>query len=354
MTTAPDVSLVVPVHDGARFLDEAVASVLGQTYGDLELVVVDDGSTDATPGVLRHWARRDPRVHVVTLPRSGGIAAALNAGVAHSRGELLARLDADDRAAPDRIRRQVEAFRTRPRLGLLGSGARYIDRRGRVVGSESVATGDGLAQALRVGNPVLHPSVMMRRAAYESAGGYRSQTEPAEDLDLWLRIAEHFEVDNLAEPLIDYRVHDAQSTLRDPARQALAATAVHWAADVRATGAPDPLDGVERVDEDLLRSHGVSHARLATERVTALAWAAELCETTGYGQLARANWRAAREEAGSLGRVEEGRLLLARARLRARQGRPVARRVDQVRAVTVAPQLLTGPVARRLRRPVAP
>jgi hypothetical protein len=338
----------MPVRDGARFLDEAVASVVAQTYGDLELVVVDDGSTDATPGMLQDWARRDPRVRVLTLPRSHGIAAALNAGVGQSSGDLIARLDADDRAAPDRIRRQVEEFGVRHRLGLLGSGAHYIDRRGRVVGTESVTTGEGLAQVLRVGNPVLHPSVVMRRAAYESAGGYRSQTEPAEDLDLWLRIAERFEVDNLPEPLIDYRLHDAQSTLRDPARQALAATAAHWAAEVRATGAPDPLDGIERVDEELLRAQGVSHARLATERVAALSWAAELCETTGYAALARANWRAAREEAGSLGRAEEGRLLLARARLRARQGRSLARRADQLRALCVAPQLLGRSVARRL------
>ncbi|MGY1684723.1 glycosyltransferase [Geodermatophilus sp. SYSU D00867] len=344
-------SLVMPVRNGARFLDEAVASVLAQTHRNLELVVVDDGSTDATPALLRDWQRRDARVRILTRVDPNGIAGALDEGVRHSAGDLLARLDADDRAAPDRLRRQVGQFSARPRLGLLGTGARYVDVRGRIVGSETVETGAALVQVLRVGNSVFHPSVMMRRSAYETAGGYRPQAEPAEDLDLWLRIAEHFEVDNLDEPLIDYRLHDGQSTLMDPRRQAVAATAAHWAAEVRATGAPDPLDGIERVDEALLRSHGVGRARISAEQIAALSWTAELCETAGYHSLARAAWRAAQAEATSLGRVEEGRFFLTRARLRRRQGRTLARRVDQIRAITAAPQLIAMSVAWRLRGP---
>ncbi|MGY1831668.1 glycosyltransferase [Geodermatophilus sp. SYSU D01180] len=351
MPPVPLVSLVMPVRNGARFLDEAVGSALAQTYLDLELVAVDDGSTDSTPSLLESWRRRDPRVRVVTRPRPGGIVRALNDGVAGSTGDLLARLDADDRAALDRTHRQVEQFRARPGLGLLGTGVRYLDDVGRVVGTDAAVTGPAASEELRTGNPFFHPSVMMRRAVYEAAGGYRPQTELAEDLDLWLRISERSEVDNLAEPLTDYRIHEAQTTFRAASQQAVATAAAHWAADARATGSVDPLDGLEVVDEELLLSLGVTVFAIRRERVAVHRWAAELCEMAGYEPRARVAWRAALTEAAALDRTEVARLLLLRARLRREQGRPLAHRVDQLRALAAAPRLASAGLVRRLRVP---
>ncbi len=346
-TGLPLVSVVMPVHDGARFIDEAVASVLEQTYGDLELVVVDDGSTDATPGLLQAWRRRDTRVRVVTRPQTGGVAHALVEGVGHSTGDLLARLDADDRAAPDRTRRQVEQFRARPGLGLLGTGVCYVDAAGRTFATERGTSGAAAAQGLRGANTFFHSSVMMRRSAYQRAGGYRPQAEPAEDLDLWLRIAEHFEVDNLEEPLTDYRLHGGQSTLRAPSRQALAAIAAHRAADARAAGAPDPLEGVERVDEAFLRTQGVASAETARELVGAHRHVAELCERAGYQTLAAEAWAAARSAAASLSREDEARLVLRRARVHRERGRHLTGRLGQLHALALAPHLLTDLLGRR-------
>ncbi|ADB73180.1 undecaprenyl-phosphate 4-deoxy-4-formamido-L-arabinose transferase [Geodermatophilus obscurus DSM 43160] len=348
VTPVLPVSVVMPVRNGARFLDEAIGSVLAQTYTHVELVVVDDGSIDGSAFLLESWRRRDSRVRVVARPEPGGIARALNDGVHRSTGDLLARLDADDRAAPDRIRQQVEQFCARPRLGLLGTGVRYLDEASRVIGTDAAATGPTAAQGLHRGNPFFHPSVMMRRSHYEAAGGYRPQVEPAEDLDLWLRISERFEVDNLKEPLTDYRIHREQSSLQRAAAQAVATAAAHWAADVRATGATDPLAGLQVVDEKLLLSLGLSSSALLQEQIAVHRWAAELCEMAGYKREALVAWQAALAAAASLDRTEAARLLLLRARLRRAQGRLVARRVDQLRALALAPRLATTGLVQKL------
>ncbi|SNS90213.1 Glycosyl transferase family 2 [Geodermatophilus saharensis] len=340
MTAEPLVSVVMPVRDGARYLDEAIASVLSQTLRELELVVVDDGSSDATPGILHAWQERDPRVRAHRRNEPGGVARALREGVDLAAAPYLARLDADDRAAPDRLRRQLEAFRARPALGLLGTGARYVDDAGRVFRVEVAPSGPAVARELRHGNVFFHPSVVMRRSAYDTAGGYRPQLEPAEDLDLWLRIAEHSEVDNLPEPLIDYRVHGAQSGFVALRAQATASAAALWAASVRATGAPDPAEDLERIDEALLVAHGVGVPDLRRRHLDAYSWAAETYERAGYSGIASSCWRAARVEAAALGRAEEGRLLLRRGSFRRSLGRRTAGLLDRARAAVVAPELL--------------
>ena len=245
MTTAAidtvSVSVLMPVRNGARWLDEAVTSVLTQSWTDLELVVVDDASVDATPELLRAWCDRDSRVRVLRRPEATGAVAARSDAVAAARGSLLAMLDSDDVSAPERLRRQVAEMTARPALVLLGTGARYIDAEGRVLLTERAAAGRDVGVRLLDANLFFHPSVMVRADAYAAVGGYRPLLEPAEDYDLWLRLAEHGEVDNLPDALIDYRLHDAQVSLRQLEQQATAAAAAAWAAERPAAGAPDPL-----------------------------------------------------------------------------------------------------------------
>jgi glycosyltransferase involved in cell wall biosynthesis len=195
----PTVSVLMPVRNGARWLDEAVASVLVQTWTDLELVVVDDASIDATPEMLGEWCERDSRVRIVRRDAATGAVAARRDAVAAARGPLLAMIDADDVAAPDRLRRQVAEMAARPALVLLGTGARYVDADGRVLLTELAAAGRDVGARLLHANLFFHPSVMLRADAFAVVGGYRSLLEPAEDYDLWLRLAEHGEVDNLAD-----------------------------------------------------------------------------------------------------------------------------------------------------------
>ncbi len=268
--TSPRVSVVMPVRNGERFLDEAVASILSQTVADLELVVVDDGSTDRTPELLAAIAGRDARVGVLTQA-PGGLTVALNAGCAAAAAPLLARMDADDVALPDRLERQLAVLDRRPEVALLGGGIVLVDEQGREVDREpGRASLDLMAR-----NELTHATVVMRAEAFRAIGGYR--LDQAEDYDLWLRLEERHRVAAVAEPVLRYRLHPGQFSVTELERQALGFLCVREAARRRRAGGPDPLDGVERLDEDVLARLGIDRAELDRTVVRdAVQWAATL------------------------------------------------------------------------------
>ena len=236
----PRVTVLMPVRNGARWLNEAVESVLSQTFSNLELVAVDDGSTDETPDILARHAARDSRVRLLHQSPAG-LVAALNAGLAAARAPLVARLDADDIASPQRLERQVGHLSTHERIGLLGSWAEKIDAQGRAEGRITPAVDpDVLRQVLASTNPFIHSSVMFSTALARDLGGYRAAFEAAEDYDLWLRISEVSEVANLPEMLVRYRSHAANVTSRKIARQSFSARMAKAASRLRRTTGRDP------------------------------------------------------------------------------------------------------------------
>src|ERR1051325_5876692 len=131
MTATPALSVVMPVRDAATYLRDALDSLRAQTFGDFEVIVVDDASSDGSRAILD--AYEDPRFVVIGNERHLGLTASLNRGLAHVRAALIARHDADDRSHPERFARQVTVMRARPELALLGARGRLIDTRGRVV-----------------------------------------------------------------------------------------------------------------------------------------------------------------------------------------------------------------------------
>ena len=209
--STPRVSVVMPVHNGARFLDAAVASVLGQTVADLELVVVDDGSTDETPAVLARFAAADPRVVVVPQDR-GGIVAALNRGVARATAPLIARMDADDVMTPDRLARQLAFLEAHAELAGVASDYELIDEHGTPRGAvrSPLRSIEAVVAYQRRGLPVVfaHPTMLVRKAAIEQVGGYREEYRDSEDVDLFARLIDsgrHIVVQ--PEALLLLRVH---------------------------------------------------------------------------------------------------------------------------------------------------
>jgi glycosyltransferase involved in cell wall biosynthesis len=230
----------MPVRNGARWLREAVESVLDQEFRDFELVVIDDGSVDDTLGVLEQCSRGDDRVRVLRQPPQG-IVAALNLGIAAAGGAYLARLDADDIARPDRLTRQLAFIERHDRVDLVGSAAQLIDEGGTVIGRATPPNDPGkLARYLPRGNPFVHSSVMMRADAVRRLGGYRAAFGAAEDYDLWLRMAENGGIANLPQPLVSMRRHGASVSRRNAVRQSFSVRLAQRSAAARRIGADDP------------------------------------------------------------------------------------------------------------------
>jgi glycosyltransferase involved in cell wall biosynthesis len=224
----PAVSVLMSVHDGAPLVAAAVASVLAQTAGDLELIVVDDGSTDATPDLLA--AVRDPRLRVLRQERTG-LTRALNAGLARAVAPLVARLDADDIALPERLERQCAFLAREPAVGLLGTAAREIDSRGALVRIVRPPLDDAaLRHALIRANPFVHSSVMVRRALVERAGGYDATLPVAQDYDLWMRLARVARLANLADVLVVRTLGERRVSVEREDDRLRAETRVRWRA----------------------------------------------------------------------------------------------------------------------------
>jgi glycosyl transferase family 2 len=258
---APRISVVLPVRDGAAFLEQALESVLSQTLRELELIVIDDGSTDRTPEILAGAAARDRRVRVLPCG-SGGVVPALNEGCAAASAPFIARLDADDVALPERLEQQVAVLDAHPEVGLVGGAYFAIDPAGVRRATFRPPTHDAALRArLAKYNVFAHPAVAFRRDAFEQAGGYR--LAEAEDYDLWLRISEHWQLAAVPEPVLEYRYHHGQVSLARAHDQALATLAAQAAAELRRAGRADPLDGITRATPKLLADLGFSPAEIA-------------------------------------------------------------------------------------------
>jgi glycosyltransferase involved in cell wall biosynthesis len=215
---APRVSVVIPAWNAAHTLPETLASVFHQTFADYEVLVVDDGSTDTTPDLLGGYG---DRIRVLRKANEGRPSTTRNLGVRAARGELIAFLDADDRWQPEKLARQVALFDRNPDLGLVYSAATVIDGEGRTIRmARCPAAGRGrIYGLLSTRNFIIGSSAMARRAAIEAVGYYDESLTSAENWDLWIRIARHWEIDFVPEPLTDYRVHSGNRSARVALRE---------------------------------------------------------------------------------------------------------------------------------------
>jgi glycosyltransferase involved in cell wall biosynthesis len=205
----PTISVVLPVYNAASYLAAAVSSILGQTFGDFELIAIDDGSTDGSAQIIEQMMRQDARIQIISRPNTG-IVGALNDGVARAQGEFIARMDADDIARPHRFERQLGFLRDTPGCVAVGSALLLMDSDGDAIGVQHWAlTHEEIDKLLLTGcSGLAHPAAMIRRAALQRVGGYRTEYEWIEDKDLWLRLAEIGRLANLREPLLQYRIHE--------------------------------------------------------------------------------------------------------------------------------------------------
>ena len=209
VTANPQLSVVMPVHNALPFLDESIKSILGQTLSDFEFVILDDASTDGSIELLREWARRDERIQLHESTRRLGLSGSSNAVVSKARAPIVARMDADDIAHPDRLRQQWNIITSRPDIAVIGTLCNGIDASGRVVRPRD--RWRLLRRSAYI--PFPHGSAMFRRAAFDEAGGYNESAVRAEDQDLFSRMAAKGRVVTLPDILYSYRYHSNNATL---------------------------------------------------------------------------------------------------------------------------------------------
>lgn len=212
MIRVPRISIIMSCFNDEPYLAEAIESILSQTFEDFEFIVLDDGSTDGTRGIIRQYD--DPRIRLVTdpsAPENRGLAARLNQGMALARADIIARMDGDDVAAPHRLATQIAWLDRHEASTLVSSHVDIIDAAGRPLGSflPELPPEEALDYLLDHTPPYVHSAVLFRKAAVERLGGYNPMLRMCQDYDLWLRLAAAGgRLEIIPEKLLKLRRHD--------------------------------------------------------------------------------------------------------------------------------------------------
>jgi glycosyltransferase involved in cell wall biosynthesis len=210
------ISVIMPVYNGERYLRDAIESILNQTFSNFEFIIIDDGSTDATPDIIREYENREPRIRAM-IRRNHGLATTLNFSIEMARGEWIARMDHDDIALPHRLARQLEWLESTG-ADITGSWVqRFESPDRRVIGFSQ--SDEAIKMEMLFRSPFAHPSVMMKTDLARQLR-YDENLDCAQDFDLWTRAAEAgWKMTNVPEILLLYRVHARQITTKSGIEQ---------------------------------------------------------------------------------------------------------------------------------------
>ena len=356
----PVVSVAMVVCNVDRFLAEAIESILMQTFREFEFIIVDFGSTDKSKEIVSSYAAKDSRIKLHEIPHCG-LGEARNAACFLAQGKYVAIMDADNVSLPDRLMWEVEFLEKHPEVGVVGGAVDWIDATGVCVTNSAVPPGVTLSRpegnrelqlALLKDCPIWQPSVLMRRNAFVTVGGYRPAFAPTEDYDLWLRISEHFEMANLKQVVLNYRIHPHQVSVRRRKQQSLGTLAALASAAARRRGNPDPWDSVKEITPAVLVELGVSEARQqAALAVEYRGWIHSLCRTGEWsGALNAAIEMAKSSDWKQIERRARADMQLEVARLYWKNHRFLRGIVAVGQAVITRPRVAGRPLGRLLRR----
>ncbi|WP_181316219.1 glycosyltransferase [Photobacterium iliopiscarium] len=200
------ISVILPIYNADKYLHQALDSILNQTYKEFELICLDDGSTDNSLSIINKYAEQDNRVVIVTRENKGLIYS-LNEGINLAKYNYIARMDADDISHPTRFSQQIEYLKKNKDVAVIGCSYNYINEKNEITGSRKLFSSSKYTRALSLfGSPFCHPSVMFNRNVIGDDLYYDENYKYAEDYELWIRLSSNYELNNLKEILLDYRV----------------------------------------------------------------------------------------------------------------------------------------------------
>ena len=204
MQDSPLVSIVIPVHNGERYIKESIDSCFIQTYGNIEIIVVDDKSTDNTLEILKGYGEK---IIVIPVEKQNGLGNVINIGIRASKGKYIARMDADDIMYPDRILKQIEYLENNPNCVAVGGQIDIINEESEVTGHREYAQKDkDLKKNRFLFQPFAHPAVTLRRSTLEEIGLYPEDMWKVEDVKLFLILSTKGEFANLPDTVLKYRM----------------------------------------------------------------------------------------------------------------------------------------------------
>ncbi len=236
----PKISVIMPAYNAERTLAEAIESILSQEFGDLEIIIIDDGSSDGTGKIIERYAKSDSRVKKLTNNFNQGIAPSRNRGLVSAQGTYIACLDSDDIAEPQRLGEQLRIMEENPEYVLLGSDLTIIDERSGAIGRRIYPYTDAdLRRSMTRLNPFAQPASMFSAEVARQIGGYREDLLVCEDYDLFLRLAEKGKIANINNALTRYRISSRQ-TKSEHLRQTILCT-LQVQRSALARGWQDPL-----------------------------------------------------------------------------------------------------------------
>ena len=204
------VSVIMPAYNAEKYIAQAIESILGQTYGDFEFIIINDCSCDRTEEIILTYD--DPRIVYLKNQQNLGVAKTLNKGLAMAKGEYIARMDADDIAMPERLAKQVAFLDGNEDVAVLGTNVETFNEAGTICTGWSATDPEQMKVDLLFACGLAHPSVMMRTEAIRQLGGYDPEFNGLEDYELWCRVTEKYQITTLPDILLKYRIHGSQVT----------------------------------------------------------------------------------------------------------------------------------------------
>lgn len=212
------VSVVMPTYNAGKFLRASIESILKQTYKNIELIVVDDNSSDDTPRILRNYTKLDKRIKVITSRINLGVSRAANVGISYAKGDFIARMDADDIAYPERIKKQISFLLKNKTVIAVGGQCELIDSSGSKIGYKRFPLkSQEIKEIIFSHVPLQQPTLMVNKKMLpKNFVWYDNNYSSAEELELIFKLFKYGQIRNLAQIVLKYRMHDMNTSLANP------------------------------------------------------------------------------------------------------------------------------------------